>query len=197
MSRLEINSNEDFLEVSLPEGGQRVWQGCGILALTTFCVTALGIMALTQGDLSGKAGGEVNFLNPRGNHFGFLWVFGVIALGLLIPIYVRKVMLHRQVYRFDRSKGQFTLNGRFVARINRIEYVLIEHREDPDHRLLHKLSIVHTDGFHTPIDDWYDLDEIQYAAWTISEFLGARLQGAKLNTINKQELFSGDDPGST
>jgi hypothetical protein len=182
MGRFEIAGDDEHLLLTQSLGYQRMAQGCLLITLTFSCITILGMLAVVQGNVvipNRSAYDDLNLLNPRGNHFAFLWLIATVLMGVLLPIYVAKVYRAKTVFSFDRTTGLFSHNGRPVTQLSRIESVRIRHTEDPDHRVLHKLIIVHSDGFEVPLDDWYDEMEMNYVAREISEFLGVRIVGVR------------------
>jgi hypothetical protein len=182
MGRFEIAGDDEHLLLTQSLGYQRMAQGCLLITLTFSCITILGILAVLEGNVSDpnrSAYSDLNPLNPRGNHFAFLWLIATVLMGVLLPIYVAKVYRAKTVFSFDRITGLFSHNDRPITQLSRIEAVRIRHRDDPDHRSIHTLIIIHSDGFEVPLDDWYDEMEMNYVAREISEFLGVRIVGAR------------------
>jgi hypothetical protein len=182
MRRFQITGDDDHLSLTLTPGLQRIIPGCMMLGFTFICVTLLGVLAIIKGDVNAAvhdSAGDLNFLSPRGNHFGFLWLTTTLLAAVLTPLYATKVILAPIVFRFDRRTGLFTRCGKKVAPLGKVEGVRIYHADDPDNRTLHKLAVIHTDGFETPLDNWYDEREISFVGGIIAEFCGVKLRGVR------------------
>jgi hypothetical protein len=177
MGRFQISGDDDHLLLALTPGYQRLLTGCVMLAFTFVCVTLLAVLAIVKGDIGG--GQDMNFINPRANHFGFLWLGTSLAAAVLTPIYALKVILAPIVFRFDRRTGLFTRCGKTIAPLARVEGVRIDHSDDPDNRALHRLVVMHSDGFETPLDNWYDEQETNFVAGEIAEFCNVRVTGLR------------------
>jgi hypothetical protein len=180
MPRIQITGDDDRLALTLFPGYRKVAQGCMLIAFTFVCITLVGILAILQGNVSTPtpaATASLELTNPRGNHFGFLWLCATTFMSVLIPAYVAMVYHQRIVFLFDKEEGVFLHNRRVVAPLHRVEAVRLRHSTDPDGRILHKLLIVHTDGFEVPVDDWYNAHEITYVARVVAGFLDIPIFG--------------------
>jgi hypothetical protein len=129
MRRFQISEDEDRLTLTLNPGYQRVIPGCMMLGFTFLCVTVLAVLAIVKGNVGG-APGDMNFINPRANHFGFLWLTTSLLASVLTPLYAFKVILAPIVFRFDRETNLFTRCGKTIAPLGKVEHVRIVHSDD-------------------------------------------------------------------
>ncbi len=182
MQRFQINGDEERLELTMELGYQRILNGCLIVGFTFIWVTALAVLAVVHGNSenASASSNEWGYLNPRGNHFGFLWLLATLFIGALIPLYASKVINSKRVFLFDKSTGLFTHNGKTVTELRKIDSVKVRHRNDPDERPVHMLLIIYNDGFEEALDNWYDEDEMYYTAGVIGEFLRVPQYGIRL-----------------
>lgn len=178
-------------------GYQRVIPGCLLMVLMFACVSVLAVLAILKGDVgaSARTADDMNFINPRANHFGFLWLTTTLAATVLTPVYAVRVILATIVFRFDRGTGLFTRNGKKIAPLGKVECVRILHSDDPDNRALHKLVVLHSDGFETPLDNWYDEPEMNHLAREIAEFCNVRVVGLREDTYEDGGLVSRSEFG--
>ena len=181
MGRIQISGDDDHLSLTLTPGAQRVVPGCMMLGFTFFCLTLLAVLAIVKADIGG--GEETNFVNPRANHFGFLWLTTTLAAAIVTPIYAVRVILAPIVFRFDRETGFFTQCGKKVAPLTKIESVKIAHADDPDNRTLHRLVVVHSDGFETTVDNWYDEEESNFVAKVVADFCCVKVIGLRADSF--------------
>jgi hypothetical protein len=179
MRRFQVSGDEDHLSLSQSPGLQRVVPGCMMLGFAFVCLSFLAVLAVIKGNVGAHGGEDMNFLNPRANHFGFLWLTTTIAVSVLTPIFALKVILAPVVFRFDRRTRLFTRNGKTIAPLSKVEAVRIEHADDPDNRSLHKLVVIHSDGFEVPLDNWYNEIETNFVAELIAGFCGVKVTGLR------------------
>lgn len=187
MSRISVKREEKRLVLTLSPPPARMAFGFLLLFFTLACMTPLGILGVMQAASEEHGTREalsLGFTDPHANHFGFLWLLGVLLIAIALPIYAWKLYRANITYVFDRVTGKLTRNGKVVAPLRRIESIRLWQYEDCDDRSLYKLSIVHSDGFEHDIDEEYEEAEMRSIAHAIADFLHTTL---KTNARHEEE----------
>jgi hypothetical protein len=194
MSRFEVSRDPERLTLTMALGYRRLLVGCMLLALTIVCITMIGLLAVLHAPDSGPTGSSdpLLFFDRHANHFGFIWLFATVVMGVLVPVGLVRMLKSSLTFEFDKTTGLFTRNGKRITKLAKIEAVRIRRADDADNRSVYWLSVLHGDGFETAIENWYDLAEVRLLAHHVSSFLEVRTTGDPGEDVVDIDAIPGD-----
>ena len=173
----EVTRDEERLLLASPVGLGQLLTGCLLLGIAFLSVLALGGLSLLhESHLTGEnvaPGGTVGF-GPHGNHFGLLWLAGVVLAILLVPLTIVHLYRGGPVYVFDRRTGEFRRGTRLVTRLGRIEAVCVRRVtpvEERDERPLYRLLVLYDDGFEMVLNESHYDEPLEALAEEIAGFV--------------------------
>jgi hypothetical protein len=170
-----VANGTDELTLRMENRGELSFRGCLLLVGVTVSILVMGLLSiLTNAQTMDKPEDPVRFFAPSRNHFGFLWLFGVLGMLVLVPFYVAKAYKAALVFSFCRSADMFCRDGRLVARLSRIEYFAITETKDPDGRYLYLLHVLYNDGDTMLLFNGYDERETMNLANELGSFVGCQ-----------------------
>lgn len=162
----------DELSLNLENRGELSVSGCLFFLAAMIAVLALGCISVLQTIEKTPLHEEpTKFFSPSRNHFGFLWLLGIVLMLVFIPFYVVKSYKASLIFTFRKSDDAFLRDNRLVTRLRKIEFFRIEETRDPDGRYLYLLNIVYNDGQEMLLHNGYDEREIMNLANELSAFV--------------------------
>ena len=148
-------------------------------AIAMVAITFIGFMGMMQGGQAAQATGSVavsRAISPTTNHFALLWVIGIAALAVGVPLYIKKAYGAALVFTFNKASGYLLENGKRVVSLRRIEGIAIRETKDPDDRYLYLLEVLHTDGYELLLYNGYEERDAMTLATEIAGFLDCRVK---------------------
>lgn len=172
MGRFAILKTDDSLLLVQSNERRHFVAGCVMFFISSICISLLGLLSLVEEMNPAHTGSS---FTPQGNHFGFLWLVGCIAMIVFLPLYILAGKRSGLVYGFNYTTGLFTRNGKLITRLPKIEYVQVQTTHDPDDRPAYRLSVFYGDGYEIALDEDYDEYAIREMAQEIAKFTEVRL----------------------
>ena len=179
VSRFDIARDGEQLTLTTSMENRLLGVGCLLLALSLFCLAALGFLSLMEESRTAfdrASADTMRFLNPHANQFGFLWAVGSVLTLVLAVVYARKIRCSTLAFSFDRETGIFARNEKPVTRLDHIEFVRINRVFDPEEAYSCRLLVVYNDGYEEFIDESYEEPQIDHLAREIAAFVGVPVQ---------------------
>jgi len=173
----EVTRDEERLLLASPVGTGQLLTGCLLLGIAFFSVLALGGLSLLhESHLAGEnvAPGGTGGFGPHGNHFGLLWLAGLVLAILLVPFTIARLYDGEPVYAFNRTSGEFRHGKRFVTRLGRIEAVCVRRItpvEEQGERPLYQLLVLYGDGFEIALKESHFDEPLEALAEEIARFV--------------------------
>lgn len=168
----DVVHSADELSLNLANRGELSVPGCLLFVMAMVAILALGFISVVQTIEKTPLHEEpTKFFSPSQNHFGFLWLFGIVLMLVFIPYYVMKSYQAELVFTFRKSDDAFLRDKRLVTRLRKIEFVRIEETKDPDGRYLYLLNLIYNDGQEMLLHNGYDEREIMNLANELSAFI--------------------------
>ena len=173
----DIVETADRLTLRLENRGELGMKGCFFFGAMMLGLLCLGVLSVVQTAEKSRMGMDdpSRLLAPTHNHFGFLWMFGLITLFIFLPIYVVRCYHSALVFAFDKPANAFLRDKRKVSSLRRIEYLRIRESRDPDNKYLYLLDIMYNDGNEMMLHNGYDEREIMNLANEIGVFVHCRV----------------------
>jgi hypothetical protein len=169
----------DELSLNLENRGELSVSGCLYFGAAMAAILVMGCIGVLQTIEKTPLHEEPSkFFSPSQNHFGFLWLFGIVLMLVFIPYYVIKSYKAALVFTFRKSDDAFLRDNRLVTRLRKVEFFRIEETKDPDGRYLYLLNIVYNDGQEMLLHNGYDEREIMNLANELSAFLSCPVRWA-------------------
>lgn len=129
--------------------GELTAHGCFLFFFAMFCILILGVLSVLQAAQStepSQAVGASQFVAPKQNYLGFLWLVMTLGLLIAVPVYVALTYRSALVFRFSKGQDAFFRGRQRVCRLRRIENLSIREEPDPDGRYLYTLELFYDDG---------------------------------------------------
>ncbi len=168
----DVRHSTDELSLNLENRGELTVTGCLLFMMAMIAVLAMGCISVMQTIEKTPLHEEpTKFFSPSQNHFGFLWLAGIVFMLVFIPYYVIRSYKSSLVFTFRKSEDAFLRDNRLVTRLRKIEFFRIEETRDPDGRYLYLLNIIYNDGQEMLLHNGYDEREIMNMANELSAFI--------------------------
>ena len=173
----DIVETAECLTLRLENRGELGIKGCFFAAAMMLGLLCLGVLSVVQTAEKSRMGMDdpSRLLAPTHNHFGFLWMLGLLVLFVGLPFYVVRCYRSALVFSFDRAGDAFYRDKRKVCRLRRMEYMRIRETRDPDNKYLYLLDAVYNDGEEMMLHNGYDEREIMNLANEIGAFARCRV----------------------
>ena len=174
----DVSETGDCLILRLENRGELGLKGCFFAGAMMLGLLCLGVLSVVQTAERTRMGMDdpSRLLAPTHNHFGFLWMFGLITLFVGFPVYVVRTYRSALTFSFNKTTDLFTRDNRKIARLGRIEYLRIRESRDPDNKYLYLLDIMYNDGQEMLLHNGYDEREIMNLANEIGAFVHCRVK---------------------
>lgn len=101
----------------------------------------------------------------------FLWLVATAGMLIFVPYIVNRAYKSAMTFRFSKAKNGFYKDKKKIARLDKIEYLLLHETKDPDSRYIYRLYVIYGDGQQLFLHNGYNEREIMNLANEISLFL--------------------------
>ncbi len=168
-----VSDTPDCLTLRYENRGSLGIKGCLFFGFIMLGLLCLGVLSVVQTSEKTRMGMDdpSRLLAPTHNHFGFLWMFGLIALFVGFPVYVMRAYQSALTFTFDKEAGVFRRDKRIVCKLPKIEHLRIKETRDPDSKYLYLLEILYNDGHAMLLHNAYNEREIMNLANEIGAFV--------------------------